>query len=48
MSRETSMSKEMGMSNHVGGHLYMQTNETRNFVVHYRRSANGAITEVGS
>ena len=29
-----------------GGHLYMQTNETRNFVVHYRRSADGAITEV--
>jgi 6-phosphogluconolactonase (cycloisomerase 2 family) len=29
-----------------GGHLYMQTNETRNFVIHYRRSANGAITEV--
>src|SRR5580704_13221474 len=28
------------------GHLYMQTNETRNSVVHYRRSANGAITEV--
>src|SRR5262245_50121576 len=29
-----------------GGHLYMQTNETRNFIVHYRRSANGMITEV--
>jgi hypothetical protein len=28
------------------GHLYMQTNETRNFVIHYRRSANGSITEV--
>src|SRR6266850_4465013 len=39
------MSKEMGMSSH-GGHLYMQTNENRNFIVHYRRSANGAISEV--
>jgi hypothetical protein len=33
-----------GMRN--GGHLYMQTNEVWNFVVHYRRSADGAITEV--
>jgi len=39
-------SKEIGTSTHGGGHLYMQTNETRNSVVHYRRSANGAITEV--
>jgi 6-phosphogluconolactonase (cycloisomerase 2 family) len=29
-----------------GGHLYMQTNETRNAVVHYLRSASGTITEV--
>lgn len=29
-----------------GGHLYMQTNEVRNFVVRYRRTADGAITEV--
>ena len=28
------------------GHLYMQTNELRNAVVHYRRSANGAIEEL--
>jgi 6-phosphogluconolactonase (cycloisomerase 2 family) len=28
------------------GHLYMQTNEIRNAVVHYRRSADGAIEEV--
>jgi 6-phosphogluconolactonase (cycloisomerase 2 family) len=27
------------------GHLYVQTNELRNAVVHYRRSANGAIEE---
>jgi 6-phosphogluconolactonase (cycloisomerase 2 family) len=30
----------------AGGHLYMQTNETRNFIVHYRRGADGALTEV--
>jgi 6-phosphogluconolactonase (cycloisomerase 2 family) len=29
-----------------GGHLYMQTNETRNAVIHYLRSASGMITEV--
>src|SRR6476646_9613499 len=28
------------------GQLYMQTNELRNAVVHYRRSANGSIEEV--
>src|SRR5215475_10113126 len=31
---------------HGGGHLYMQTNETRNAIIHYHRSANGTITEV--
>jgi 6-phosphogluconolactonase (cycloisomerase 2 family) len=29
-----------------GGHLYMQTNETRNAVIQYLRSASGTITEV--
>jgi hypothetical protein len=29
-----------------GGHLYMQTNETQNAIMHYHRSANGTITEV--
>jgi hypothetical protein len=36
----------MNMSSQGGGHLYMQTNEIRNCVVHYRRAANGAIAEV--
>ncbi len=40
------MSKEMGMSNQGGGHLYLQTNEFRNCIIHYRRAANGAIEEV--
>src|SRR4029077_17959376 len=29
-----------------GGHLYMQTNETRNAIVHYRWSASGTLTEM--
>ena len=33
----------MGMSQ--GGHLYMQTNETRNCVIHYLRSPEGTIKE---
>ena len=28
-----------------GGHLYMQTNEIRNAVLHYLRSPDGTITE---
>jgi 6-phosphogluconolactonase (cycloisomerase 2 family) len=49
MAREMSMareSREMGMTGQRGGHLYMQTNEIRNRVVHYRWSANGALAEV--
>jgi Lactonase, 7-bladed beta-propeller len=46
MSREMGMHKGMGMSNTGGGHLYMQTNELHNSVVHYRRAANGEIAEV--
>src|SRR5258707_15760417 len=45
MSKEMSMSKEMGMNGH-GGHLYMQTNEVKNAIIHYHRSANGTLTEV--
>src|SRR5262245_56102404 len=29
-----------------GGHLYMQTNEIHNSIVHYRRAANGGLDEV--
>jgi 6-phosphogluconolactonase (cycloisomerase 2 family) len=28
------------------GHLYMQTNETKNAIIHYNRSADGALAEV--
>ena len=38
--------QKMGMSNgSSGGHLYMQTNEVKNTVVHYQRSASGALKE---
>jgi 6-phosphogluconolactonase (cycloisomerase 2 family) len=40
------MAKEMNMSNQRGGHLYMQTNENHNALVHYQWSANGTLTEV--
>ena len=45
MPKEMSMSKEMSM-NGRGGHLYMQTNEVKNAIIHYHRSANGTLTEV--
>jgi 6-phosphogluconolactonase (cycloisomerase 2 family) len=51
MSKQMGMSKEMGMSREMGmngrgGHLYMQTNEVKNAIIHYHRSANGTLTEV--
>jgi 6-phosphogluconolactonase (cycloisomerase 2 family) len=45
MSKDRNMSIEMGM-NGRGGHLYMQTNEVKNAIIHYHRSANGTLTEV--
>ena len=45
MSKDGNMSIEMGM-NGRGGHLYMQTNEVKNAIIHYHRSANGRLTEV--
>jgi len=43
--KEMGMSREMGSSN-GGGHLYMQTNEVKNVIIHYHRSSNGTLTEV--
>jgi 6-phosphogluconolactonase (cycloisomerase 2 family) len=37
---------EMGTAHGATGHLYMQTNEVRNTIIHYHRDANGALTEV--
>src|SRR5215469_7106878 len=34
-----------GMNGHGHGHLYMQTNETQNCVIHYQRAPDGTITE---
>lgn len=45
MARGMGTSREMGMSGR-GGHLYRQTNEIRNSVIHYHRLANGTLTEV--
>ena len=46
----TGSEKNTGMSSrkvlNAGGHLYMQTNEVQNCIVHYRRSADGTLTEV--
>src|SRR5215472_15269231 len=39
-------SKEMSISSHGDGHLYIQTNEDKNAIIHYDRSANGTLTEV--
>src|SRR5438445_577017 len=44
-SSQSRMSNVTSMSHPGGGHLYMQTNETRNAVVHYRWSASGTLTE---
>src|SRR5215472_17043987 len=46
MSKEMGRSKPMGMSNGHGGHLYMQTNEIRNAIVHYRCGKDGQLTEM--
>ena len=48
MATEESTLKEMGkgMSSHNGGHLFMQTNEIRDSVIHCHRLTNGTPTEV--
>jgi 6-phosphogluconolactonase (cycloisomerase 2 family) len=37
---------EKSKSDARDGHLYMQTNETKNAIIHYRWSADGKLTEV--
>ena len=39
------MAKETGMMS-KSGHLYTQTNEIANAIIHYQRGANGMLTEV--
>jgi 6-phosphogluconolactonase (cycloisomerase 2 family) len=45
MSKETTIAPKNGGQRN-GGHLYMQTNEIENCIIHYHWSANGALTEV--
>src|SRR5215510_2801492 len=40
------MPKETRMSDGKVGHLYIQTNEIQNAIIHYHRSASGTLTEV--
>jgi 6-phosphogluconolactonase (cycloisomerase 2 family) len=37
---------QKGKAHSRGGHLYMQTNETRNAIIHYRWAEGGTLTEV--
>jgi Lactonase, 7-bladed beta-propeller len=46
MSKEPSMSREMRLPDGQVGHLYIQTNEIQNAIIHYHRSASGALSEV--
>ena len=46
MAKEAMMVKDMSMAKAKPGHLYMQTNEIKNVIIHYERSSTGALTEV--
>jgi hypothetical protein len=46
MAKEAMMMKDMSMAKGQPGHLYIQTNEIQNAIIHYERSAAGALTEV--
>ena len=42
--KDTRMSPRKDIN--ASGHLYMQTNERQNCIIHYRRAADGTLTEV--
>src|SRR6201998_2957674 len=46
MAKEAMMVKDMSMAKGRPGHLYMQTNEVANAIIHYERSSTGALSEV--
>jgi 6-phosphogluconolactonase (cycloisomerase 2 family) len=46
MAQQMGTTSRESMSSQHGGHLYMQTNEIRNAIVHYGRSPSGAISEM--
>src|SRR6201998_1012673 len=45
MAKEAMM-KDMSVAKGRPGHLYMQTNEVENAIIHYERSSTGALSEV--
>jgi 6-phosphogluconolactonase (cycloisomerase 2 family) len=46
MAKEAMMMKDMSTAKGKPGHLYMQTNEIENAIIHYERGATGALTDV--
>jgi 6-phosphogluconolactonase (cycloisomerase 2 family) len=46
MAKEAMMTKDMSMAKGQPGHLYIQTNEIENAIIHYERSATGELKEV--
>ena len=46
MAKEAMTTRDMSMAKGQPGHLYIQTNEIENAIIHYERSAAGALKEV--
>jgi 6-phosphogluconolactonase (cycloisomerase 2 family) len=46
MAKESMMMRDMSMAKGQPGHLYMQTNEVQNAIIHYERKADGSLVEV--
>jgi 6-phosphogluconolactonase (cycloisomerase 2 family) len=46
MAKEAMMMTDMSMAKGQAGHLYIQTNEIENAIIHYERSAAGELKEV--
>jgi hypothetical protein len=45
MSSESSVEMRARVETPQGGHLYIQTSETKNAIIHYRRSPDGTVEE---
>jgi 6-phosphogluconolactonase (cycloisomerase 2 family) len=46
MAKEAMMTNEMSKAKRQHGHLYMQTNEVANAIIHYERKADGSLVEL--
>src|SRR6516162_6507696 len=46
MAKEAMMTNEMSRAKGEHGHLYMQTNEVANAIIHYERKADGSLVEL--